>query len=97
MMLIRRVIAAAAAVVLLAAFMPSTAAFQPPPNQGEYLPVEQVPPGQGLPAAPFLITAYIFVWLAAMGYIWSVWQRLNKVEAEMRGLEQRASGRSGTR
>ena len=44
-----------------------------------------------LPAAPLLIAAYAFVWLAAMFYLWTIWRRLGKVEAEMRALEQRRS------
>jgi CcmD family protein len=71
-------------------------AFQPPPAQGEYLPVKDLPPVDQLPAAPLLVAAYSFIWLAAMFYLWTIWRRLNKVEAEMRTLEQRRT-RSGGR
>jgi CcmD family protein len=66
-----------------------TPAGQAPPGQGEFLPVDQLPPSEQLPAAPLLITAYAFVWLAVFFYVWTVWRRLNKVEAEMRVLEKR--------
>jgi CcmD family protein len=66
-----------------------TPAGQAPPGQGEFLPVDQLPPSEQLPAAPLLITAYAFVWIAVFFYVWTVWSRLNKVEAEMRVLEKR--------
>jgi CcmD family protein len=66
---------------------------QAPPGQGEYVPIDQLPPGQQLPAAPLLIAAYAFVWLAVFFYVWSIWRRLDKVEAEMRVFEKRQSHR----
>jgi CcmD family protein len=48
-----------------------------------------VPLSDQLPAAPLLVTAYAFVWIAAMVYVWSIWRRLNKVEDEMRALAQK--------
>lgn len=69
-----------------------TPAGQAPPGQGEYVPIEQLPPGQQLPAAPLLIAAYVFVWLAVFFYVWTVWRRLNKVEAEIRVFEKRHRG-----
>src|SRR5258707_5441734 len=70
-----------------------TPAGQAPPGQGEFLPVDQLPPSEQLPAAPLLITAYAFVWLAVFFYVWTVWRRFNKVEAEMRVFEKRQSHR----
>jgi CcmD family protein len=64
-------------------------ALQPPKPQNEFVPVEQLPPGDQLPSAPLLVAAYAFVWLAVMFYLWSIWRRLNKVEADIRALEQR--------
>ncbi len=49
-----------------------------------------------LPAAPLLIAAYAFVWIAACFYLWSIWRRLSKVEDEMRrssALGQSVAGR----
>jgi CcmD family protein len=69
-------------------------AVQPPPAQGEFVPIGQLPPGDQLPAAPLLIAAYAFVWIALMAYLWSIWRRLEKVEAELKALEQRAGPRS---
>jgi CcmD family protein len=67
--------------------------LQPPPNQGEFIPLNELPASEKLPAAPFLIAAYAFVWVAVMFYLWTIWRRLGKVETEMRALEQRRSHR----
>jgi CcmD family protein len=71
-------------------------AFQPAP-QREFVPVSQLPPTEQMPAAPLLISAYAFVWVALMVYLWTIWRRLNKVEADMQALERRVAQRSGTR
>ena len=63
------------------------------PGQSAFVPVNELPPADQLPAAPLLVTAYAFVWIAVMFYLWTIWRRLNKVEADMRALERRrASG-----
>jgi CcmD family protein len=64
-------------------------ALQAPKGQSEFVPVESVPAADQLPAAPLLITAYAFVWIAVMVYVWSIWRRMNKVEDEMRALAQK--------
>ena len=64
-------------------------ALQPPAAQSEYVPVKDLPPVDQLPAAPLLVAAYSIIWLVAMFYLWTIWRRLGKVEAEMRALEQR--------
>jgi CcmD family protein len=53
------------------------------PGQSEFIPVKELPAGEQLPAARLLIAAYSFVWLAMLGYLWTIWQRLTKVEREM--------------
>lgn len=63
------------------------AAAQPPVS--EFVPLSELPPSEQLPAAPLLITAYAFVWIALMLYVWSVWRRLVRVEGELTALEQR--------
>jgi CcmD family protein len=70
-------------------------AFAQPPQQNEFVPVDKLPPGDQLPSAPLLIAAYAFVWIATLFYLWTIWRRLGKVEADVRGLEQRRT--SGTR
>jgi CcmD family protein len=66
---------------------------QAPPGQSEYVPIKDLPPTEQMPAAPLLIAAYAFAWVAVMFYLWTIWRRLNKVEAEMRVLAQKTAGR----
>jgi len=76
--------------LMAGAAMPALA-VQPPAAQSEYVPVKDLPPVDQLPAAPLLVAAYSFIWLAAMFYLWTIWRRFGKVETEMRALEQRRS------
>jgi len=64
---------------------------QPPPGQSEFVPVNQLPTPEKLPAAPFLIAAYAFVWVAVMFYLWTIWRRLNKVEADLDALARKTT------
>jgi CcmD family protein len=82
-------------VVLTSCFLLSASALaaQPPPAQGEFVPVNEAALGDKVPAAPLLIAAFAFVWLATMFYVWTIWRRLNTVEREMRALEQKTSQR----
>lgn len=89
-MLIRRTFIALSLTLLLAA---PAFSFQPPAGQSEFVPVSELPPADQLPAAPLLVTAYAFVWIGAMFYLWTIWRRLNKVETEMRALERRGLDR----
>jgi len=65
-----------------------TIAAQPPP-QSEFVPVDEVPPGEQIPAINLVATAYGFVWVVVLGYVWSIARRLQKVEAELADLESR--------
>ena len=87
-MSVRRLLIALISFVLLGS---SAFALQPPVGQGGFEPVDSVPLSDQLPAAPLLITAYAFVWLAVMVYLWTIWRRLNTVETEMRALAQKSS------
>ena len=96
----RRFVMCVAIVATALTFSPVTvvhAAQQAPAGQDEFVQVENLPATEQLPAAPLLIAAYAFVWIAAMGYVWSVWNRLGKVEREMHELAHRRSSRSGSR
>jgi CcmD family protein len=61
-------------------------ALQPPAGQSEFVPISELPPADQLRAAPLLVGAYAFIWLAMMFYLWTIWRRLNKVETEMQAL-----------
>ena len=89
-MSLRRLLIALTSCVLIAA---PCFALQPPKGQSEFVPVDSVPLSDQLPAAPLLIAAYAFVWVATLVYVWSIWRRLNRVEDEMRALAQKAPHR----
>jgi CcmD family protein len=72
-------------------------AQQPSAGLGEFRPVGPGAVVEQLPAAPYLIAAYAFVWIALMVYLWSIWRRLGKVEADMHTLEQRRTQQSRPR
>jgi len=81
-----------ALLVFAGAAGPSIAvAQQPPPKaaQDEFLPIDQLPPGEQLPAARFLIIAYAVAWVLVAAYLFSIWQRLGKVEREIADVTRR--------
>ena len=80
-------------------FTAAVFAMQQPPTepQGEFLPIDQLPPAEQLPAAPLLVAAYAFAWLAVFFYVWTVWRRLGKVESELRVFEKRQAQRGSSR
>ena len=89
--LVGRVVMASLLLLLTA---PSMLAVQTaPPGQSEYVPITDLPAAEQMPAAPLLIAAYAFVWLAVLVYLWTIWRRLGKVEAEMRALAQKTTRR----
>ena len=68
----------------------SLLAFQPPTSpQGEFVPIDQLPPTEQMPAAPFVIGAYALLWLIAMFYVWTIWNRMNKLETDFQSLQRR--------
>jgi len=67
--------------------------LQPPPGQSEFVPVNELPPAERLQAAPFLIGAYAFVWIAVMFYLWTIWRRLDRVEADIDALARKTPPR----
>jgi len=89
-----------AATLLVASFLSTPAASQPaqrdPRQQDEFVPIDQLPPQDQLPAAPLVIAAYAFVWLAVGGYIWSVARRVASVQREVERLDAdlKRSGRT---
>lgn len=70
----------------------SLVATQPPQGgQTEFVPIDELPPEEQLPAAPLLIGAYAFVWVALVIYLWSIWQRMGKVERELNVLARQTA------
>ena len=88
--MIRRLWIALVTVVLL-----GTTTFAQPPQNGSpdgFVPLSSLPPGEEMPAAPFVIGAYAFFLLLMLFYLWTIWNRLSKVEKDMRELERRHGG-----
>jgi CcmD family protein len=86
-----------AAVILVACAGPVAFAqtAQPPAPQSEYVPINQLPAQDQLPAAPLLVAAYSFVMLMLFTYVLSVARRLTAVDQEVKRLE--ADLKRGTR
>ena len=60
-----------------------TPSGQMPPRQSEYVPIEQLPPQDQLPAAPLLIAAYSFVLIVFFLYVVSLARRLTSVQRDV--------------
>ena len=86
-MKIKNILAALAA--MLATAVTLIAQTQPQP-QSEFVPVNSLPPADQLPAAPLLVIAYAFVWVAVLVYLWSISRRLSKVNGEIEALRRSA-------
>ena len=81
-------------IAALLALSPAVAAAQPPSQpQGGFVPIDQLPTPESFPAAPLVIAAYAVAWLVIFFYVWSVWRRLNHVEAELKHVLQRGEQR----
>lgn len=59
-----------------------------PAARDEYVPVYDLPPDEALPAAPMVIGAYAFVWVAFVAYVLTLVNRARKIEADLRALER---------
>jgi CcmD family protein len=92
--MMRRALAAVSTLVLASLLTAVPAlAVQPPAGQSEFVPAKNLPQTESIPAAPLLVAAYAFIWVAVTFYVWTIWRRLNKVEREMRALAQKTSKR----
>jgi CcmD family protein len=80
-----------AAAILLTALLAAPAVLagaQPPKTADqEYLPVDTAE--EQIPAAPLVIGAYSVVWVGVVLYLWSIWQRLSRVERELAQVSRR--------
>lgn len=78
-------------VVGLAAGAAAPDAAQPPTAaaQDGFVPMDDIPPGDRMPAAPLVAAAYGAVWAIAVGYLWTIWRRLAAVETELAVVARR--------
>jgi CcmD family protein len=68
---------------------PAAAPSRPPAAQDEFVPVNQLPPTEQLPAGPLVLGAYGFIWAAVLVYVWSVSRRLAAVRKDFESLTRR--------
>ena len=68
---------------------PAAATYAQPQPPKEFVPVDDVPQGEQIPAINMVAAAYGFVWIAVFGYVWSIARRLKHVESELADLESR--------
>ena len=85
----RLVLCVALLVLLPGVVLPAQQPAKPPSSQEDFVPVSALPQAEQLPAAPLLIAAYAFVWVALMAYVWSLWRRMAKLERELADLQRR--------
>ena len=71
----------------------NAAAVLAQPGQSQFEAVNELPAAEQLPAAPLVIAAYAFVWLAFLFYVWTTWRKLGKVEAEIGALSAQLAKR----
>lgn len=87
-----RVMCGCAVVVLLwcggSLAVEAQAPQQPPQQQDEFVPIDQLPPEEQMPAAPMVVAAYGFIWVAFIAYVFTLVRRVRKVEDDVRRLEQ---------
>ena len=89
----RRLVVTMFAALLAVAPALASGMQQTPPAQQEFVPVSQLATAEQLPAAPLVIGAYAFVWVALLTYLWSVRRRLDKVQRELADVTRRMSQR----
>jgi CcmD family protein len=88
---IGQLLAVAVLCVMALAAAASTARAQQPPagTPDGFVPVEDLGTQEKIPAAPLVMGAYAIAWIAVFGYLWSIWQRLSRVERELAEVSKR--------
>ena len=86
--------------LLMAGAVAPRAAAQTTQPQGqaqtEFVPVNELPPQEQMPAAPLVIAAYAVAWIGIFIYLASIWRRLQKVDRELADVARRVAERSRT-
>ena len=77
-----------AVVTVMLAGVPAITCAQTPAQEG-FVPVDQLPGQEELPAAPLVAGAYGIAWAAVLIYLLSIWRRLGAVEREMADVARR--------
>ena len=90
------------AVALAVGLSVSAFAQTPPPQPtpaaiDQFVPMSQAAPREVLPATPLVFYAYAFVWLALIGYVFSIWRRMARVEQDLAAVQRRLQDGAGGR
>lgn len=84
-----RILCALAVVSCLGLAAPESLVAQgQPAARDEYVPISELPPDEQMPAAPMVIGAYAFVWIAFVGYVFTLVTRTKKLESDLKALER---------
>ena len=59
----------------------------PPAAIDGFVPVTDLPPAEQLPAAPLVLGAYAFIWIAVLVYVALLWRRLAAVQKDLDALK----------
>ncbi len=62
---------------------------QPPASANEFVPLSEAAPREVLPATPLVFYAYGFVWVALLGYVFTIWRRMAQVERDLADVQRR--------
>jgi CcmD family protein len=86
---LRAVVGTLLLLLTLCLFAGSAIAAQPPATPDGFVPASSLPNQEQLPAAPLVIGAYSIVWLLVFGYLWSIWNRIGRVERDLADVSRR--------
>ena len=62
-------------------------AATPPAATDGFVPVTDLPAAEQLPAAPLVLGAYAFIWVAVLVYVALLWRRLAAVQKDLDALK----------
>jgi CcmD family protein len=60
----------------------------PPAATDGFVPVTDLPPAEQLPAAPLVLGAYAFIWVAVLAYVALLWRRQGAIQKDLDALKQ---------
>ncbi len=68
---------------------PSQTPQPPTAAQEGFVPVENLPQQESIPAPRLVAAAYACVWIVLMSYLYSIWRRLGTVQRELETVSRR--------
>lgn len=82
-------------VVLALVVVVPALAQQPPAATDGFVPLSELSNREVLPATPLVFYAYGFVWVALLAYLYSLWNRVTKLQQDSDALRRRIESQSG--